>query len=386
MSRSDPLDGKIREALADVVSHAPVAPDFDDITANPASRSKRPFRPMALAAAAVVAVVLAGVALAGTGDTTVDTGMAGQDLERGDSAATQCEEAALRLAADESNVLVFLQPDSTRDQHDEVAAAIQDASDVEVVRFVDQQASYDEFRDLFADSPEIVESVTPEILPPRFELRVAGSSHMDVIAEVLGTNPAVREVIDADQARAEMMEQCGDALSDARPTQTTTVGANDGRDSETATSQMDVEATVFMYELDESGGADGTTEVTLIPVTVRALGSDVLKEALAALWDPKTYVDSTNITTAIPFTSEFLSVTVDPSGRAVIDTSGLFGDDGLVGGSLVNALAQIVWTATAQTSVVEVQVLDDGEARPVLIDGLISVNRPVTRADYEFAD
>ena len=27
-----------------------------------------------------------------------------------------------------------------------------------------------------------------------------------------------------------------------------------------------------------------------------------------------------------PFTSEFLSVTVDPSGRAVIDTSGLFGD------------------------------------------------------------
>lgn len=229
MSHSDPLDGKIRKALADVVSQAPVAPDFDDIEATAAPQSKRPSRPIAWAAAAAVAVVIAGVTLTGTDDTSVDTGMGPAEPQQDGSAVTPCEESASHIAAD-TDVLVFLQPESTSEQHDQVARLIEGASDAEVVRFLDQDATYDEFRDLFADSPQILESVTAEILPPRFELSVAGPLPKDAITETLRAEPAVREVIDADRARAEMIAQCAQRQSAAgggaeHATTTTEAGA-----------------------------------------------------------------------------------------------------------------------------------------------------------------
>lgn len=232
MSHSDPLDGRIREALADVVSQAPIAPDFDDVTAGPTGHPKRPMRPIAWAAAAVlavVAVVAAGLALAGTDDTTVATGMAGQDSAEDGSVATRCEQAALGFAADESDVIVYLQPDSTRDQQDDVARELEDAAGVEVVRFVDQQATYHEFRDLFVDAPDLVDSVTAEILPPRFELRVGGSSPLDAVSGVLGANPAVREVIAGNLALAEMVAQCeAQTRAGAGASSTTTIVIDDG--------------------------------------------------------------------------------------------------------------------------------------------------------------
>jgi hypothetical protein len=229
MSHSDPLDGKIREVLAEVVSQAPVAPDFDDIETTKAPQSKRPSRPIAWAAAAVVVVVIAGVTLTGTDDTSVDTGMGPEEPQQDRSAVTPCEESASHVAAG-TDVLVFLQPESTSEQHDQVARLIGTATDAEVVRFLDQRATYDEFRNVFADSPEIVESVTAEILPPRFELGVAGPLPIDAIADTLSAEPAVREVIDADRARADMIAQCElrrAAVDDGAEQATTTTEVGD---------------------------------------------------------------------------------------------------------------------------------------------------------------
>jgi cell division transport system permease protein len=228
MSHSDPLDGKIREALAEVVSQAPDAPDFDDIEPTEVPQSKRRSRPIAWAAAAAVVVVIAGVTLTGTDDTSVDTGMGPEEPQQDGSAVTPCEESASHIAAD-TDVLVFLQPESTSEQHDQVARLIGTATDAEVVRFLDQRATYDEFRDLFADSPEIVESVTAEILPPRFELSVAGPLPVDAIADTLRAEPAVREVIDADRARADMIAQCEQRRA----------AADDGAEQATTTTEVD---------------------------------------------------------------------------------------------------------------------------------------------------
>jgi hypothetical protein len=227
MSRSDPLDGKIREALADVVSQAPVAPDFDDIETTEAPQSKRPSRRIVWAAAAAVAAVfavIAGVTITGTDDTAVDTGMGPEEPPQDGSAVTPCEESASHIASD-ADVLVFLQPDSSKEQQDEVARLIEAVPDAEIVRFLDQDATYDEFRDIYADSP-ILESVTAEILLPRFELSVAGPSPVDAVADALRAEPAVREVIDADRPRAEIIAQCAQretaADDDAERATTTT--------------------------------------------------------------------------------------------------------------------------------------------------------------------
>src|SRR5215217_8124519 len=66
--------------------------------------------------------------------------------------------------------IVFLQPSATQDQIDAVQEALDESPQVSSVDFIDQQEAYDEFTDLFSDSPEMVASVTPDILPPSFRV------------------------------------------------------------------------------------------------------------------------------------------------------------------------------------------------------------------------
>src|SRR5262245_14754852 len=66
--------------------------------------------------------------------------------------------------------VVFLNPEATEDQVASVRTDLEGSPDVEKVTFVDKQAAYDEFKRLFADSPEMIDSVEPDILPPSFRV------------------------------------------------------------------------------------------------------------------------------------------------------------------------------------------------------------------------
>ena len=133
-----------------------------------------------------------------------------------------------------------------------------------------------------------------------------------------------------------------------------------------------------IYLLDDDSG-------TVIPTTVEVPEErDRLRSTLDALFEASATEDGTS--TAIPPGSRLVSVTVDDTGsRATVRTSGLFVERGVDGSSLVRALAQIVWTATEHAGVTEVVLVDDDEPGccQALIDGLVSVDRPVTRADYQ---
>ena len=60
-----------------------------------------------------------------------------------------------------------MNPDATPDQADAVGRELEANPDVKDVKFVDKQQAYEEFKLLFRDSPELVDTVTPDILPPR---------------------------------------------------------------------------------------------------------------------------------------------------------------------------------------------------------------------------
>jgi hypothetical protein len=61
---------------------------------------------------------------------------------------------------------VFVRPEATAERFDEISALVVADPDIDSVEVLTQQDAYVEFVRLFADKPELVESVTPEVLPP----------------------------------------------------------------------------------------------------------------------------------------------------------------------------------------------------------------------------
>ena len=66
--------------------------------------------------------------------------------------------------------IVFLQPESTQEQKDSVRADLEANPDVREVHYVDQDETYEEFKRIFEGQTQLIETVTPEVLPPSFRV------------------------------------------------------------------------------------------------------------------------------------------------------------------------------------------------------------------------
>lgn len=95
--------------------------------------------------------------------------------------------------------VVFLNPTATDDQIQSVRTDLENSPDVEKVTFVDKQAAYEEFKRLFADSPEMQDSVSPDVLPPSFRV-VPVSKDADTVSALskqFSEKAGVRQVVSA---------------------------------------------------------------------------------------------------------------------------------------------------------------------------------------------
>jgi hypothetical protein len=152
----------------------------------------------------------------------------------------------------------------------------------------------------------------------------------------------------------------------------------------TSTTQPEVDArTVAVYFLSSQAGS---TE--LVPVTRAVdLGSGV-QGVLANLFRQRPsneQSEEVSLATAIPESATLVSASPsaeDPS-LLVVEVAGLFGNTGVQGATLRDALAQIVWTATQPGTEVDAVVFrQDGERREALVDDLVATANPVRRRDY----
>jgi cell division transport system permease protein len=84
--------------------------------------------------------------------------------------ARQGVERATQRWQDGIEFIVFVAPNATPEQLDAVGSSLDANPEVERVTFFDQEAAYDEFSEMFADSPDMLETVTPDILPPSFRV------------------------------------------------------------------------------------------------------------------------------------------------------------------------------------------------------------------------
>jgi cell division transport system permease protein len=98
--------------------------------------------------------------------------------------------------------IVFMKPEATPEQNQAIADAIKNSNRIKSSTYLDQQAAYEEFKQLFSDKPELIESVTPDVLPPSYRV-VPVDPNPDEVA-TLGKQfenaPGVREVRYATEA------------------------------------------------------------------------------------------------------------------------------------------------------------------------------------------
>ena len=93
--------------------------------------------------------------------------------------------------------IVYLDPQVTQEQRASIQRDLEDNPEVKTATFVDQDETYEEFKRLFQDSPQLIETVSPEILPPSF--RVAPENQDPQVVQALGDQfvpkPGVYEVV-----------------------------------------------------------------------------------------------------------------------------------------------------------------------------------------------
>jgi len=95
--------------------------------------------------------------------------------------------------------IVYMEPTSSQEQQDSIERDLEANPDVKEdgITFVDQDETYEEFKDLFGDSPQLVDTVDPSILPPSF--RVAPKVQDPDVVQALGAQfndkPGVYDVV-----------------------------------------------------------------------------------------------------------------------------------------------------------------------------------------------
>jgi cell division transport system permease protein len=93
--------------------------------------------------------------------------------------------------------IVFMNVEADPTQHEAMVQSLDENPEVQSWFFVDQDATFIEFQDEFADSPELLESIQPGDLPPSYRVRPT-STDADVVESLVSQfdlKPGVREVV-----------------------------------------------------------------------------------------------------------------------------------------------------------------------------------------------
>jgi cell division transport system permease protein len=104
--------------------------------------------------------------------------------------------------------VIFLNPDSSEEQVDSIGGDLGESPAIQSFEFFDQEAAYEEFKELFADSPEFIESVTPDVLPPSYRV-VPVDKEANAVADLgsqFKSKAGVREIIFASETIAEVQQ------------------------------------------------------------------------------------------------------------------------------------------------------------------------------------
>jgi cell division transport system permease protein len=114
-------------------------------------------------------------------------------LKQGVSTATMRWKGGVQLA-------VFMQPQAPPDQTQAVEQKLGTMGEVKRQTYCDQPCSFREFRTMFANQPELVQSATAADLPPSWRVVVRDANHVQQVGSAVRSYPGVRNVVYAKQS------------------------------------------------------------------------------------------------------------------------------------------------------------------------------------------
>lgn len=97
--------------------------------------------------------------------------------------------------------VVWMNPDATPAQDAAIQTALKESPEIKDWTYVNQQQAYEEFKVMFADTPEVVAAVPAESLPPSYRV-VPADPNADMVRELseqFNGRPGVWKVVSADE-------------------------------------------------------------------------------------------------------------------------------------------------------------------------------------------
>ncbi len=100
---------------------------------------------------------------------------------------------------------IFMNPPATKGQIADVRAELEDMPTVKSFKYLDKDAAYKEFQRIFRDSPDLVRSTTPDVLPPSFRVVPVNAKETNLVAKHFESRPGVWRVNTADKQIKSML-------------------------------------------------------------------------------------------------------------------------------------------------------------------------------------
>jgi cell division transport system permease protein len=113
------------------------------------------------------------------------------------------------------DAFVYVEPDATPREIKAIRERLAGDDRITSMEYLDQQATYVEFVRLFADSPGLIRTVEPDILPPSFRVDLEDVDTLSAFEDETTSIPRVYEVISQlDDAPAKLSPSAPDRCPD----------------------------------------------------------------------------------------------------------------------------------------------------------------------------
>ncbi len=101
---------------------------------------------------------------------------------------------------------IFLQPSVTDNQRDAINHELQGMQDVKQIRYVDKTHAYAEFKEMFANTPDLVSSLKVDDMPPSYRVVPTRAEDVTAIGDQFKNQPGVKDVVYAKEVISSLLK------------------------------------------------------------------------------------------------------------------------------------------------------------------------------------